>query len=71
MVIEDHELTSDHLKEECTKCMESVESKFCNIKQPLYEGIRLDNIFYLEFDDNPDVNNMVLPYGQEIKDQNK
>ena len=49
--------------------MESIKSNIGNIKQPLYDGIQADNIYYSDFDDDPDINDMVLPYGQEINDQ--
>ena len=68
--IEYHQLISDHLKEDCNNSTDSVEPKLGNTKQPLYDGIWLDNIYYLAFDDDPDFDDMVLPYVQEIKDKN-
>ena len=49
--------------------MESIESNIGNIKQPLYYGIRPENIYYLTFYEDTDVGGVVLPYGQEIKYQ--
>ena len=65
---EDHDLTSYHLKADCKKFMEILESNIGNIKQPLYDGIQPYNIYYLAFDDYIDIDDMVLPYGQDIKD---
>ena len=62
LVIEDHEITSDYLKEECTIFVESLESIIGNNKQPLTYGIWPDNIYYLVFDGDPDVDDLVLPY---------
>ena len=50
--------------------MESVESNIGNTKQPLYDGIRPYKIYYSEFYDDLDVDDVVLPYGQDLKDQN-
>ena len=51
--------------------MESSESNIGNTEQPFYDGIQPENIYYLSFDDDPDVDDMVLPYCQDIKDKNK
>ena len=53
------------------KFTESIKSNIGNIKQPLYDGIQPNNIYYLAFDEDPDVDNVVIPYGQEIKYQNR
>ena len=50
--IEDHNLTADHLKEECRKFMERIEANAGNTKQQIYDGIKPDNIEYLTFDDD-------------------
>ena len=68
MDIEYNELPWYHLKEECMKFTESIKSNIGNIKQPLYDGIQPNNIYYLAFDDYIDIDDMVLPYGQDIKD---
>ena len=50
--------------------MENVELNIGNTKQPLYGGIQPDTIYYLALDDDLDVDDRVIWYGQEIKDQN-
>ena len=50
--------------------MYRVEPNIGNTKQPLYYCIWPDNIYYFDFDDDTDVDFVVLPYVQEIKDQN-
>ena len=62
--IEDCKLTSEHLKEECRKFMDSTDSNIGNIKRPLYDGIRPDNIYYSSFHYDTDYGDVVLPYGQ-------
>ena len=49
--------------------MERLEANIGNTNQTLYCGIWLYNIYYLEFVNSPDENDMVLPYVQEMKDQ--
>ena len=50
--------------------MDIVESNFGITKQSLYDGICPDKNYHLAFDDDPDVYDVVIPYGQAIKDQN-
>ena len=47
--------------------MQNLEYNIGNIKQPIYDGILADNIYYLQFDDDAGVDDVVLPYGQKIK----
>ena len=49
--------------------MERVDSNIGNTKQPLYDGIQTENIYYLMFEDDPNDDDVFLPYGQEIIDQ--
>ena len=48
--------------------MESIQTNIVNSKKP-YDGLLLDNIYYLTFDDDTDNDAVVLPYGLEINDQ--
>ena len=48
--------------------MESIEANIVNSKKP-YDGLLLDNIYYLTFDDDTDNVDVVLSYGLEINDQ--
>ena len=51
--------------------MECAESNNGNTKQPLYDGIQMNKIYYYVFDDYQYVDGAALQYGQEINDQNK
>ena len=50
--------------------MQNVEANISNTKRPLYDGIQPENICYQVFDDDIDDDDVVLPYGQRIKDKN-
>ena len=50
--------------------MECAESNNGNTKQPLYDGIQMNKIYYYVFDDYQYVDGAALQYGQEINDQN-
>ena len=50
--------------------MQSIEANIGNTNQPLYHGIQLENMYYSGFDNYPDYDDVVLPYSQDIKDQN-
>ena len=66
IVINDHEITSEHTKYLCKKFMMNVESKMGNSKRALFDGTKSDAIHLSAFDDERDVDDNVLLYGEEI-----
>ena len=49
--------------------MERVEGKIGNYKQPLFDGMEPDTLYYNDFGDTGDAEDSVLPYGGYIQDQ--
>ena len=66
IVINDHEITPEHTKHLCKKFMMTVESKMGNSKRALFDGTKPDAIHLSAFDDERDVDDNVLLYGEEI-----
>ena len=51
--------------------MELVEAKIGNAKEPLFDGMNPDIVYYNAFGDNGNADNKVLPYGEESQDHNE
>ena len=45
--------------------MERVEAKIGNAKQPLFDGMEPDRVYYSAFGDTDNTDENVLPYGEE------
>ena len=56
------------MKESTRKFMESVEERIGNYKQPVYNAIQPDAIYFDAFGDEHDADSNVLPYGDELID---
>ena len=54
----------------CNNLMKHVEAKIGNAKQPLFDIKDPDRIYYSYFGDTEDADKTLLPYGEEIQDQN-
>ena len=49
--------------------MECVEAKIGNSKEPLFDGIYPEIVYYSAFGDTKNADDNFLPYGEEIQDQ--
>ena len=65
--IHEHELTTDYMTKRCKNFIKRVEAKFGNSKQPLFDGMDPDRVYYSSFGDTEDTDNNVLPYGEDIQ----
>ena len=66
--LEDHELTSDAMKEEMSKFMTSVENTIGNYRQPIFDNTSPSIIYFDAFNEDRDADENVLPYGDELVD---
>ena len=69
ILIDEHELTTDYMTKRCKNFIKRVEAKFGNSKQPLFDGMDPDRVYYSSFGDTEDTDNNVLPYGEDIQYQ--
>ena len=61
--IDENEFTSDHTTKQCNNFMECVRSKIGNSKQPLFDGMQPDRVYYSTIVDIEDAEVKLLPYG--------
>jgi hypothetical protein len=64
----EHDITSAHMIMETKKFMDKVEEKIGNHKLPIYDGANPMSIYYSAFQDDIDLDDNVLPYGDELID---
>ena len=50
---------------------QSVEERIINHRQPIYDLVDSDRIYFATFGDQPDEDYQLLPYGGKIMDQKK
>ena len=67
--IDEHELTINHTTKQCRNFMEHVEAKIDYSEQPLFYGMDTERLFYSDFGDTDNYDDMVLPQGEDIKYQ--
>ena len=66
--IDDTDLSTVHMKEECKRFMTSLESKIGNHKEGIFDHDNPDVIYYNAFGDDLASDENALPYGDEILD---
>jgi hypothetical protein len=66
--LEDHQLSSDAMKEETTKFMSSVEEAIGNHRQPIFDNTSPSHIYFDAFYEDHDADDNALPYGDELVD---
>ena len=57
------------MTKQCNNFMGCVEDKIGDSKQPLFDGMDPEIVYYSAFGDAGNSENNVLPYGEEIQDQ--
>jgi hypothetical protein len=66
--IPDHELESDDLKRRIAIFMDCVQERIGNSKEPIYNNIYPQHIYYDAFDDPVEDDSTQLPYGEETNE---
>ena len=66
--ISDHDLNSDHLKNETVTFMTSLSEVIGNHRQPLFDPVKPSGLYYTAFGDDFNDDDNVLPYGDELVD---
>lgn len=69
--IPDHDLESLHMKTQTEQFSRNVEERIGNHRQAAYDGNNPGHIYYTAFQDDVDLEDNVLPYGDEIIDANE
>ena len=63
------EIKIDNIVKSTDNFTQSVEGKIGNHRQPIYDLVAPDRIYFAAFGDQPDEDDRLLPYGEEIMDQ--
>ena len=66
MPIPENELESDELKRRTNIFIDCVQTKIGNAKEPIYNNVYPQQIYYDTFDDPIDDDQLSLPYGEEL-----
>ena len=66
--IQEEDLHSTEIISLCKKYMETLETKIGNSRLPSYDAKEPGRIYFTSFGDDYDLDDIVLPYGEEIQD---